>query len=225
MTYRTVTVPDFAGGAYDLSVPGVIAGSDNEMWVVDEQGGWQVLARFDFAESAPRITHLMIHSAKGQQASDVATGGIMSATLRKHVSFTRLFGFLNQKDGSASWFARAMPGLDPLPKDSSVARFALSLHGLDPDRNFANVRRPGRRGRADLPYAIWAERYVNKAATTRRPYPALAAEYPDYDERRIRDIIQIARRRELIEGMSQGRAGGRLTPKAKDLLAQVEEEP
>lgn len=119
---------------------------------------------------------------------------------------------------------RTGPLFDALgQEDGSGSRWTMELHGADPDQNFLNVRRPGRRGRDDLTYAVWAARYVAKCRTTRSPYPELAAEHPGFAQRTIRDLVLKARRRDLLTGGGQGRTGGELTPKAEKLLAELKE--
>jgi hypothetical protein len=174
----------------------------NDEWIVveDKQHGWHVWARFVFIDGTPRIAELRIDTDWGDfhaehQGSPIPAGGVTTSVLRG-VSTTALY--------------------DALGKDNA-STFTLGLRQLDPDQDFLNTPRPGRRGRGDLFYALWAERYVAKCATTRTPYPELAAEH-HYEVRTIRDFVQVARRRGLLVVGSQGRAGGRLTPKAKKLL-------
>jgi len=77
--------------------------------------------------------------------------------------------------------------------------------------------RPGRAGRDDHFYAVWAARYVDQGAQSPRPIADLAAEH-DRPAGRIREYVAEARRRELLTPTRQGRSGGELTDKARTLL-------
>jgi hypothetical protein len=177
--------------------PMVVFGNDVETRVEDRQNGWTVLAHFGFSEGAPRIEELHLSATEG----GLPRGGVTTDVLRK-LKTGPLYAALRKADGSGS-------------------RFTIALHGLDPDEDFVAVRRPGRRGRDDRPYALWAWRYVEKCKTTRRPYPELAEDHPGFSIRTIRDLVSKARRRELLTEGSQGKTGGSLTPKAEQLLAEM----
>ncbi len=77
--------------------------------------------------------------------------------------------------------------------------------------------RPGRRGREDRDYAIWAERYVAALEETSHPIKKLRKEHHLSDSA-IRGILNRARGRDLLTGSPQGRAGGTLTKKAIQIL-------
>jgi hypothetical protein len=77
---------------------------------------------------------------------------------------------------------------------------------------------PGRAGRDDHFYAVWAARYVERAAYTPRPIAELA-ELHDRPPARMREYIAQARRRGLLTETTRGRSGGELTDKAITLLA------
>jgi hypothetical protein len=79
--------------------------------------------------------------------------------------------------------------------------------------------RPGRAGRDDHFYAVWAARYSERAAYTPRPIAELA-EAHDRPPTRIREYIAEARRRGLLTATRPGRSGGQLTDKARALLEQ-----
>jgi hypothetical protein len=180
-------------------------------------GTWHVQAWFELRDGAPRVTEIRIRSAGGSSLEDaqgpagpkpeypfvpgrsVPSGGITGDVLRK-VSFNALH--------------------DAIGKDNASAE-TLAHHGLDPDQDFLRVRRPGRRGRDDGFYAAWADRYVSKCMTTRRPLPELAQEW-HYKESTIRDFVEQARKRGLLVGGSPGRAGGVLSEKAEEILQKGE---
>ena len=113
----------------------------DEIRVEDYQHGWRVWARFRFSEGAPRIVELRVHSEDGPDGP-VPPGGITTGVLRD-LSFTALY--------------------DALGREDDASAFTLTWRGLDPDENFLAVRRPGRRGRDDHLYAVWAERYLAKS--------------------------------------------------------------
>jgi hypothetical protein len=81
--------------------------------------------------------------------------------------------------------------------------------------------RPGRKGNGIDHYLLWADRYANTvAAGARHPIAALAAEYGE-DRNYVRDTIADARRRHrLLTDQGQGRAGGQLTKKARNLMTE-----
>jgi hypothetical protein len=197
--------------------PEVMYGSPDEFVVEDVQDGWHLQAWIEVREGAPRITELRLRSSEGttlysnhgptgpesdykhKSGRRVPQGGITTAVLRS-LSLTALHDAIGKVNASASF---------------------LTMHGIDPDKAFHAQRRPGRRGREDSFYALWAKRYLDRCATTRRPYAELAKEHKGYAERSIRDIVQTAKRRGLLVGGSQGRAGGRLSAKAERLLARM----
>jgi hypothetical protein len=80
--------------------------------------------------------------------------------------------------------------------------------------------RPGRAGRDDHFYAVWAARYAERAAYTARPIADLAQQH-DRPPARLREYIAEARRRQLLTGTTPGRSGGQLTDKARALLEQA----
>jgi hypothetical protein len=77
--------------------------------------------------------------------------------------------------------------------------------------------RPGRAGRDDHFYAVWAARYAEQAAYTARPIAELADAH-DRPPTRLREYIAEARRRGLLTATRPGRSGGQLTDKARALL-------
>jgi hypothetical protein len=87
------------------------------------------------------------------------------------------------------------------------------------------VRRPfpGRPGRPDLDYALWAKRYVEALEVdSARPVKHLIStsdELVTGDE--IRARLQRARKRGLLTAAPKGRPGGELTDKAKALLREA----
>jgi len=86
---------------------------------------------------------------------------------------------------------------------------------------FLATPRTGRKGRPDIEYAIWADRYVAAVEKTGgKPMPALIADFPGYTEKSIRQILYNARlkKRGLLTKSEPGKAGGDLTKKAIDLL-------
>jgi hypothetical protein len=94
--------------------------------------------------------------------------------------------------------------------------------GIEVDASaFRRNRRPGRVGRPDIFYARLANRYLQLVETTSSPTKSLAAEIHE-SQPTTRDLIHEARRRRLLTKTERGRAGGRLTEKAKRLLSGEE---
>ena len=83
-------------------------------------------------------------------------------------------------------------------------------------------QRPGRAGLGVDHYLLWTVRYLDKCSEPgmRAPVPALSNRFHK-TERWIRDTLQDAHRRHgLWKPYGQGRVGGELTQKARDLLAE-----
>ncbi|MGH2597262.1 MAG: hypothetical protein ACRDH7_15065 [Actinomycetota bacterium] len=107
----------------------------------------------------------------------------------------------------------------------------LGRFGLDRKVPIA-PRRPGRAGRPDLFYARWAAAYVALVeAGSRQPVKDLAEDPPIPIEgyvskgqhasvESVRGIINEARKRRLLTRPPPGKPGGRLTAKAKTILAK-----
>lgn len=87
---------------------------------------------------------------------------------------------------------------------------------------FLQVPRPGRKGRHDWEYALWAARYVTACEEDpRKPMVLLEARYPGKPANTIRAILNKARNRDLLtESPTKGLAGGVLTERAKRLLEE-----
>lgn len=81
---------------------------------------------------------------------------------------------------------------------------------------------PGRAGRDDIYYLVWAARYAEVVAGTQTPILSLSKKHKA-DPARVRDLIHEARRRGLLTPGVRGRAGGSLTNKAKELLRKGEQ--
>jgi hypothetical protein len=93
---------------------------------------------------------------------------------------------------------------------------------LDIDRTeLGGVRRTGRRGRPPKFYAEWAARYVAAMRDSGPPLQRLALEY-HFDPSSIRGFLYEARRRGLLTKAPPGRAGGELTARALELLAEAD---
>jgi hypothetical protein len=86
------------------------------------------------------------------------------------------------------------------------------------------VQRPGRRGRPLVEYAVWAHRYVEACERdARAPIKLLALEHGD-SESSIRGLVNRARDRGLLTRSEQGKSGGKLTAKARRILADLGED-
>jgi hypothetical protein len=111
-------------------------------------------------------------------------------------------------------------GLTRLVRRGAVGRIMM---GMAPeaiawtvDDDQANPR-PGRAGRDDHFYAVWAARYAEQVAYSARPIADLAAAH-GRPPARLRQYIAEARRRGLLSPTTPGRSGGQLTDKAQALL-------
>lgn len=84
--------------------------------------------------------------------------------------------------------------------------------------------RPGRRGRSDVFYARWAQRYVDALAQNpKHPIKHIVdtATEPGTTASQVRWYLTAARERNLLTEAPAGGAGGELTDKARLLLTQV----
>lgn len=85
--------------------------------------------------------------------------------------------------------------------------------------------RPGRAGRPDREYAVWARRYVRaQAEAPGREVKHLTEKFGGTSEATLRAILNKARSRGLLTKSEPGKAGGKLTKKAERLLAGLVEE-
>ncbi len=92
------------------------------------------------------------------------------------------------------------------------------------EASIASSRRPGSSGRDDRFYALVAAAYVAAIERgSRKPVVAAAdtlskAWEGTYEPTYVRDLLHVARGRELLTRPPKGRAGGQLTEKARALL-------
>lgn len=134
--------------------------------------------------------------------------------------------------GMTSAHTRAVKVGDLIEGGQETARDVIEqfqLHGGSMPLIKAALRReperPGRAGREDIFYAMWAWRYA-QALPSRTINKDLATKYAsDLPEtnpvERVRDLIHQARERDLLPKGQQGRASGTLTPKARGLLKEA----
>ena len=85
-------------------------------------------------------------------------------------------------------------------------------------------RRPGRRGRSDGYYALWAARYLEEwQRDSKSPLIDAGARYGK-TQWQMRDLIKVARRRGLLTGRA-GVTGGEMTAKGQEALKSLTEAP
>jgi len=106
-----------------------------------------------------------------------------------------------------------LPSMKSWVSEPLVARYAKA---------FTEQPRPGRRGRDARAYAEVAALYVEKLpAGAKTAVKDLAGEL-GYSPSQVRNVLYAARRRGLLTPAEPGKAGGRLTGKALDLLRHDE---
>jgi hypothetical protein len=159
---------------------------------------WRITATF-----VQQGDQLVVSSCTIAPADGVPAGGLTARQLRRAT-----LGDLT-RGVSAGLVGRVMTAM--APEVTSTA-----------DDDEAHPR-PGRAGRDDHFYAIWAARYAERAAYTPRPIADLAQEH-DRPPARLREYIAEARRRGLLTATTPGRSGGQLTDKARALLEQPADE-
>src|SRR5207249_2900254 len=108
------------------------------------------------------------------------------------------------------------PG-DLLAAHRTATRHAQSFFGIVPQGDVG--RRVGRRGREDSYYAEWAAAYVEALTRTKHPVPELER-VRHVSASQIRNVLNEARRRELLTAAPSGRTGGELTGKARRILGK-----
>jgi hypothetical protein len=122
--------------------------------------------------------------------------------------------------------------LGSIGRDPKFAKQLLRGHGMKLGSEMRR-RRPGRAGRPDSFYLVWAVAYVERLKVgSRHPVKDLAEHPPkvvrgyisDADvtsEATVRDFIHQARERGLLTRSPKGRPGGELTPKAEQLIKRA----
>ena len=100
-----------------------------------------------------------------------------------------------------------------------VVRWLAGIHPAS-DEPWLTSPRPGRRGREDRDYALWAKRYVEANEKSPHPIKKMTTDHPGHSAEMIRAILNKARKRGLLSESPKGRAGGSLTKKAEALLAE-----
>jgi len=78
--------------------------------------------------------------------------------------------------------------------------------------------KPGRRPKPDEYYAKFAKEYVDALPRSRSPVADISADH-QISQGKVRDIIHEARQRRLLTKTRQGRVGGELTERARNILA------
>ena len=121
---------------------------------------------------------------------------------------------------------RLTPVFDQMSRDfdSPVINYQLGMFdSAGWDEPFLQRPRPGRKGRPDWEYALWASRYVSACEQDAgRPVALLVERFPGHSEAMLRAIVYKARKRELLTDPPQrGRAGGVLTALAVRLLKEI----
>jgi len=114
--------------------------------------------------------------------------------------------------------------------DGYFSAQVLKRFGLRKSDRHASAR-PGRGGRDDLFYAIWAAAYVERLlAGDRTPVRSLGEDPPielegapsPLSRNTVRGILADARSRQLLTTAPPGKAGGELTTKASKILATLD---
>jgi hypothetical protein len=88
-------------------------------------------------------------------------------------------------------------------------------------RSFLHIPRPGRAGRPDEFYAVFAAAYVMACRESRAPIKALADQW-HLNEQTVKNMVSEARnKRGLLSETKQGKGGGELTEKALAILVDT----
>lgn len=204
-----------------------VAGMGAAAYYVDEESGqpagvmvdashavgdpnWQVDATFVMYEGQPVLAdlHLLPRLPPDVQADcwttdfvppDACLRGI-SARLLRSISLPELE-------------REARQGLMALARRNSSTRWRREL-----ERAEASFDRPGRGGRGDSDYVLWAVRYIEAVERgSRTPIADLAASH-GLDKEQVRDRVHEARVRRLLTRAGRGKVGGHLTEKAEAIM-------
>lgn len=165
-------------------------------------GGWRVRVWISGQSGQPIIEDLRIES---DRAEDELTpvGGVNSRVLR-NIHPDKIIRRALAEAASSQMM--------------TVTAAAVGIDVAQPPRRY---RRPGRAGHGDRHFAQWAGHYVDAIARgSRRPVADLAAQHR-VPRSWVRDTIHECRRRDMLtDPPGQGQAGGELTGKAQDILAE-----
>lgn len=187
--------------------------STDEFIVDAVQRGWHVRAWIELSSGVPVISELRIRPANGDDLPAAFDGGDPPGPNLKHDP--------NRPVPLGGLTKDVLRGILLTPifqaiQEDPYRGMSLAPHGIDPEADLMALRRPGRRGRDDRFYAEWADRYLQKCVTSRRPVPDLKEE-TGWEVRTIRGFLDEAVERGLLV-RSKGRPGGQLTPDAQKLL-------
>lgn len=168
-----------------------------------------------------RVTELVVTAPDG--------GAISSRKLRE-IPIVRMQRAISQKveeqaelDAAELDTLQVPPGRPDLTRGVADRRAYLTARAAAwPDF----TERPGRPGRPDVEYARVAALYVKCVRDDPRPIDALKSELDrlardplsHLSKSSVRNLVSECRRRGLLTKVGQGRAGGQLTTKAKELL-------
>ncbi len=193
----------------------IFVNSDGEAIVEDVQQGWHMQAWVEMRNGTPVVTELRLRPANGTTLADVHGDGGPRGQY-PHQSGRRVPSGTGISDAlRVNWPGRIY---EALAKSEQPVSDTFAMHGVDAEE----LLRPGRRGRGNQFYAVWAQLYVEACKVSpRSPYPRLAEEHPRFTERTIQAFVNQARDRGLLVGTVPGRAGGRLSKKAERLLAAI----
>jgi hypothetical protein len=191
----------------------IFVNSDGEAIVEDVQQGWHMQAWVELRNGTPVVTELRLRPANGTTLVDVhgeggPRGEYPHESGRQVPSGTGISDALR-----VNWPGRIY---EALAKSDQPVSDTFGMHGVDAEE----LLRPGRRGRGDQFYAVWAQLYVQECEVSpRSPYPGLAEQHPTFTAGTIQSFVSQARARGLLVGTVPGRSGGRLSKKAERLLA------
>jgi hypothetical protein len=208
-----------------------------EIPVPEYEGAWRAAGLFHLVENQVVLSELRIIPNAGKY---ISAGGRPTRVRTGQIEWA--FGPVEIGRGAGEWSRQAEDLRGP-PANGVPARalrkvplgmllrlaqeygqaVSASVPKALPGWDRAQPVRPGRAGRPDYFYAVWAQRYVAKAGS-RRPIPELAEEFADElsevknPTERISGWLDKARRLGLLVGRGQGKAGGTLTPKGVEVL-------
>jgi hypothetical protein len=201
---------------------------------IDGYADWVVEARVTFDDYGPEVAELRIRplppkSRELPGSGAVPAGGLPSRLLRR-INVGQLVDLVHAyARAEAEDFADWSTVLNPYsPADAAALADLSAAVGTTTQPR----PRPGRKGHPIDHYLLWASRYAAKVSErARHPISELARDHlaelgyslDQLDKARVkvRDTVTDARRRyDLLTSSGRGRAGGALTPRALDLIAE-----
>jgi transposase-like protein len=218
-----------------LGVPPATEVQVLHIWfIVPLKGGWRVAYRLFPRDGRPFVAEMRVYPYEGDLPglnpgewavelrgleADVPESGITSSLLNDQIALGR--HVFDDFPASLRTARDGAVGRMPLTVGGRITTLYDSLLGglgFNPD---VKPRRRGPAGWSDSEYVRLAQQYLERCkAGSRSPVKDLAKAH-GMTEVAARAALHRARQRGLLSRQKQGKAGGELTPRAKNLLRKL----